>query len=219
MRRFFVLAYVELFSGGANLPGGPITELVGAADVVWNPQWAVIGVYAYHCAALSLLMAFALINLDGKRIPTRLILFSLLIGIVPSAFSPSFHNLYYSPHCFQQEEASTIWTRLPGILGHLAACALGSMVFGGLLSFLDRPTPARIFNLVVALSVAVFFLGREEAYTHMNSFFPFYTVVLIVVNSPRCIGLKYYCSFLVQVWIAFLLYLVLWQRFALLLTY
>ncbi len=54
---FFVLAYVELFSGGANLPGGPLTELTGAASVVWNPQWEIIGAYASHCLLFSLLTA------------------------------------------------------------------------------------------------------------------------------------------------------------------
>jgi leader peptidase (prepilin peptidase)/N-methyltransferase len=68
---FFVLAYVELFSGGANLSGGPITELRGAADIVWNPQWWVIGVYVFHCLLASVLITLSLLRLDGNIRRTR----------------------------------------------------------------------------------------------------------------------------------------------------
>ena len=77
---FFVLAYVELFSGGANLPGGPITEFTGAFDNVWVPQWRLIGVYVFHTALLSWLMSIALIAWDGQSIPLRLIMVGILLA-------------------------------------------------------------------------------------------------------------------------------------------
>ena len=69
---FFVLAYVELFSGGANLPDGPITELSGATDIVWQPQWEVIGIYAFHCFVLSVLMCLVLMDRDESFLPKRI---------------------------------------------------------------------------------------------------------------------------------------------------
>ena len=78
---FFILAYAELFSGGANLPGGPITEFTGAIGNVWDPQWSVIWLYVFHGILLSLLMSAVLIDLDGQRIPGRLIGFGMWIGI------------------------------------------------------------------------------------------------------------------------------------------
>ena len=44
---FFVLAYVELFTGGANLPGGPISRQSGALNVVESPM----GRYCDLCVA------------------------------------------------------------------------------------------------------------------------------------------------------------------------
>ncbi|MEE9601901.1 MAG: prepilin peptidase [Thermoguttaceae bacterium] len=79
---FFLLAYVELFSGGANLPGGPISDFTGAADIVWNPQWQVVGVYAYHCLLLSLLMCAMLIAQDEKELPRSLLIFAAVVGCV-----------------------------------------------------------------------------------------------------------------------------------------
>ena len=80
--RFFLLAYVELFSGGANLPGGPITEFIGATNNVWAPQWALIGVYAYHGLLLSLLMVVILCNRDDEVVPSPLIWFGVAASLL-----------------------------------------------------------------------------------------------------------------------------------------
>jgi len=86
---FFVLAYVELFSGGSNLRSGPITEFKGAFDNVWVPQWPLIGIYAYHGLLLSWLMSLALIRIDGQKIPRKLSLFGLAIaGVALSVGRP-----------------------------------------------------------------------------------------------------------------------------------
>jgi leader peptidase (prepilin peptidase)/N-methyltransferase len=79
---FFLLAYVELFSGGANLPGGPLIQLTGAADIVWNSQWPVIGAYAYHCLLLCLLMSVMLIARDEQPFPRSLLLFAVIVGCI-----------------------------------------------------------------------------------------------------------------------------------------
>ncbi|MDZ4656449.1 MAG: prepilin peptidase [Bythopirellula sp.] len=63
---FFALAFLELFRGGANLWGGPMTDLRGAMDIVWNPQWPAISQYAFHGLLVSVLMVFVLLRLDGN---------------------------------------------------------------------------------------------------------------------------------------------------------
>ncbi len=80
---FFVLAYVELFSGGANLPEGPLTEFTGALHNVWVPQWKLIGVYAYHGAVLSWIMSVVLIAIDGLKLPKLL----CLAGVALTAYA------------------------------------------------------------------------------------------------------------------------------------
>lgn len=78
---FFVWAYVELFSGGANLAGGPITEYTGALGNVWVPQWELIGIFAYHGLSLAWLVSLVLIVLDKQRIPLKLLLFGVLLSL------------------------------------------------------------------------------------------------------------------------------------------
>jgi leader peptidase (prepilin peptidase)/N-methyltransferase len=76
---FFTLAYVELFSGGGNIPGGPFLEAADSWNTVWNPNWTVLRIYIYHCTLLSLLMAMALIDQDRQRLPWRLAVIALTV--------------------------------------------------------------------------------------------------------------------------------------------
>ncbi len=82
---FFVLAYAELFSGGANLPGGPITEFTGAVNNFLVPNWPLIGVYAYHCTLLCLLMIIVLVDIDGYRVPLKIVFFGVLLAVICSS--------------------------------------------------------------------------------------------------------------------------------------
>lgn len=119
---FFILAYVELFSGGANLPGGPLTELTGAVDVVWNAQWPVILAYAYHCTLLSLLMCVVLCNRDGEATPKSLVWFGLVLAAAAVLLFPEMHPTWSTPGT-----PSPLGDR---VLGALLGYALGSMAGG-----------------------------------------------------------------------------------------
>jgi len=105
---FFLLAYVELFSGGANLPGGPISAFTGAADIVWNPQWPVIGVYLYHCFMFCSLMGMLLIHRDGKPVPRKLFAGALAVGIL----SPVVWRFLYPVPAFSQLAPENLLTPL-----------------------------------------------------------------------------------------------------------
>ena len=65
---FFVLAYVELFSGGANLPAA-LVDPPGALHAIVFPNWDLLILYSYHALLLSMLMAMGLIDQDGQPIP------------------------------------------------------------------------------------------------------------------------------------------------------
>ena len=88
---FFALAYGELFSAGKYLPGGPFASKSGSMDIVWNPQWNVIAIYAFHCALASVLMTLSLLRLDGNlsRIKFIVLFAATLLAwfAVPALFS------------------------------------------------------------------------------------------------------------------------------------
>ena len=78
---FVLLAYVEVFSGGANLVGGPLIEATGAWELISNPPWPLLEAYAFHVTLLSLLMAAALIALDDEIAPLSLIGFAVIVVV------------------------------------------------------------------------------------------------------------------------------------------
>jgi len=76
---FFLLAYLELFRGGATVFGEPLTDLRGAMDIVWIPQWGVIGQFVYHAILASVLMTLVLLRLDGNITRGQLIIWSIIL--------------------------------------------------------------------------------------------------------------------------------------------
>lgn len=68
---FLGLAHFELFSGGANLPGGPPMP-EGLTAVLWHVRPQMIGVFVYHATLVSLLLSTTLIVWDGFRPPRSL---------------------------------------------------------------------------------------------------------------------------------------------------
>lgn len=75
---FFVLAYAEIFTGAANLPG-PLAEPSGALHTVVFPDWRLLWLFAFHATLLSLLMAAGLIDQDKQPIPRRFVAFAVVI--------------------------------------------------------------------------------------------------------------------------------------------
>ncbi|MBX3425357.1 MAG: prepilin peptidase [Pirellulales bacterium] len=67
----FLLAYVELFSGGANLPGGPLADQSGALRTVWIPHGPLLATYGLHLLLMAALTTIVLFDLDQQSIPKR----------------------------------------------------------------------------------------------------------------------------------------------------
>jgi len=71
---FFTLAVVELFSGGRNLPIRPPNHYFGVEWIVFDPQWDLIRLYAWHCWALCVLLSWAFMWYDRQRVPASYVL-------------------------------------------------------------------------------------------------------------------------------------------------
>jgi leader peptidase (prepilin peptidase)/N-methyltransferase len=76
---FFALAYLVLFSGGRGL-----SENRGAAQVVWNPDWPIIGLYVFHCLLTSVAMVLLLMRLDKNISTARLVIgIAIIVALWP----------------------------------------------------------------------------------------------------------------------------------------
>jgi len=201
---FFILAYVELFSGGANIPNGPFTNATGAWHVVWNPNWTVLCFYIYQCTLLSLLMAMALIDQDKQRIPWRMIVIGLAIV---TYCSWSWRHLYRErtriiriPEVKAQVDAllGVIWGASPWI------AAMGAIYLRGK----TTATPP-LRSLAMASAVVGGFLGL-----HAIIRITVLTLVGWLVARIRRPASGMRLSPLVILWFATLFHLAFWKQLA-----
>jgi prepilin signal peptidase PulO-like enzyme (type II secretory pathway) len=122
---FLSLFFAELASGGRSLPIRPPNRLPG---VMWNvitPQLDLLGLYAYHCCMLSVLVVCSLLGLDRVPIPKRLIVFSCLVGIGCPLVWPQLSVVPWHPTASLSSDA---WNRL--------ATPLAGLGFGVCLGYL-----------------------------------------------------------------------------------
>ena len=87
---FLLLAWVEVFSDGANLPGGFLA-------VTDRHHMIMIALIAYHGVLLCSLLSWALIALDRQALPKRFV--GLVVGwgfAVPAAW-PAVHPVSWTP--------------------------------------------------------------------------------------------------------------------------
>ena len=86
---FLLLYFVELISGGANLPVRPINHYRGVLWIIMYAKWDLIGLYLYHSFLFASLLVFTLMAIDRNRIPRRLLVFCFVIAISAPLLFPS----------------------------------------------------------------------------------------------------------------------------------
>jgi leader peptidase (prepilin peptidase)/N-methyltransferase len=200
---FFTLAYVELFSGGSNLPGRPPAELTGALHTVWFPDWSIIRVYAYHVALLCVLMAMALIDQDRRRIPMRLVLFALAIIAVSSYL---WWDLY-------PERTRTVrikqWKAPLDALGGLAWAAVPLATAATILHRRgSAAAAAALLRLAIGLGTVGGFLGLRAVVRVAMIWAPCVLISRLAPSHGAKLGR------LTWLWIATLVQIVFWKQLA-----
>lgn len=86
------LYFHELASGGANLPGRePDFRHGGLLRIMPDPRADLVGLYLYHGSMLCILLAWGLIAHDGRRLPTRSIVGTLLLAALLAIAFPALH--------------------------------------------------------------------------------------------------------------------------------
>jgi leader peptidase (prepilin peptidase)/N-methyltransferase len=78
---FWGLLMVEVVSGGRNLPLRQPAFHRGVVWTVWSLDWGLLGIYAYHCLLVCLLVCLGLIRWDRMQAPRRLLAIGLAAGL------------------------------------------------------------------------------------------------------------------------------------------
>jgi leader peptidase (prepilin peptidase)/N-methyltransferase len=202
---FLALAYAELFTAGANLPGGPFAEATSAWETVWKPEWTIIRIYAYHALLLSALMAMALIDQDRERIPKKLPLTAIVFALVCAW---QWRHLYF--------ERAPGFIRIPEIKAPVdtllgAAWAVSPWVIAASYARLRRQQQpsVRITNLAWAAAVVGAFVGLR-AMVRISALWLVLFALHYLFKTRGRTGL----SPLLALWLATALHLLLWKQLA-----
>jgi prepilin signal peptidase PulO-like enzyme (type II secretory pathway) len=87
---FALLGTAELIGCGANLPSGVLADGVSALPAGYT-LYEAGGIYLYHLVLLCTLLAAALIEHDRQRVPWRLAIFALVVGVLAPLVWPHLH--------------------------------------------------------------------------------------------------------------------------------
>lgn len=86
---FLVLAILELFLAGENLPADYGRLRLSVSWLVHHFPWDLVAVYLYHSTLLCILLSWTLIKFDGHMLPKFYILLAMVVGLAVPAMNPS----------------------------------------------------------------------------------------------------------------------------------
>ncbi|QDT47022.1 Leader peptidase PppA [Symmachiella dynata] len=145
---FLMLAFVELLSGGANLPGHTLVDTSVSPLAALNVE--LIGIYFTHCFLASALLCCVLIAADGHALPKSLVIPTIAVGL----FSP-----------FRADASLPLPSNWPA--ADVTQASLG-LVVGGLLGACigiaeryDTDGKKRQCNLAIVLAIIGGYLGWD----------------------------------------------------------
>lgn len=129
---FLLFYFVELLSGGRNLPAPwiPYTH-TGVVFIIMYTKWDLLRLYLFHCLLSVTLLTWALIRYDRQRVPWTTYLSVFLPILVLVAIWPDLMVVPWMP------EAGASWD--PSIADALFAAAIGGcagLIMGALASWL-----------------------------------------------------------------------------------
>lgn len=149
---FVLLGVVEGLSGGINLPLRP--EPVSGGLLLLPPSaLELAGIVAYHLLVISTLIAAAGIEYDGHRVPLRLAVPALAVGLLAPAVWPHLHPVPAWPGLLGEEGGS-----LAGLGDAATGLAAGLIV--GLAAWPVIGLP-RAFGFLLACGCAGLYLGWQ----------------------------------------------------------
>ena len=164
---FLVLYFVELISGGANLPVRPINQYRGVLWIIMYAKWDLIGLYLFHCFLFSSLLVFTMISIDGNRIPRRLLVFCFGVAIIAPILVANLTLIPVLPS--SMFAVSTIFGR---VVHEIAGAVTGTMAGAIIIRLIKNSSVSTGLQttLVPAMSLIGIVLGWQAVLAIANMF-------------------------------------------------
>ena len=119
---FLILYFVELLSGGQNIPERLPNFHRGITWILLFPKWDLIGLYFYHGLGLSILISFMLIDIDRQRISLLAKTGIAALLLIPGVVCPDLLPIPFI-------DSAQRWAISPWLLGVLQ-CSIGGVLAG-----------------------------------------------------------------------------------------
>lgn len=145
---FLTVGAAEWFTFGGNLPQRPVREANETVFAMLSAGES-LGLFVYHLLLLSTLLAAALIQYDGRRLPLRLFLPAILVGAVAPVVWPHLHPV---------PAVGGLPEPMAAVLDGVAGAIVG-LLLGHAARLIIGPRDRR--ELPLGLAVAGIFLGWQ----------------------------------------------------------
>jgi leader peptidase (prepilin peptidase)/N-methyltransferase len=128
--QFVILFFVELISGGTNLPVRQPDFYAGVVWTVWYLKYPdLIQLYFFHCLLLYLSLALLLLAVDRQFPPRRLIMLGVLAGLVWLAIEPQLHPTLGLSRWNMPQRSPQRWAAIwSGLLGMASGAGMGTVL-------------------------------------------------------------------------------------------
>lgn len=135
---FLLLYFVELISGGTNLPGRTPNGYAGVLWILFYTRWDLVALYAFHCFVFCALFSWAMIRRDGHRVPLKSVAITLTIAISCVLLQPPL-----LPWAYSAKPTSTITYSLQVAATSMIVGAIAAVVLQVALMSTNKfwPTP------------------------------------------------------------------------------
>jgi len=129
---FLLLFFVELISGGANLPVRVPNRMTGVQWTVFEPQWDLFALFLDHCFLVCSLFSWAMIRRDGHDVPRKTVMTILGIAFIAPLLLP--HLLPWpwwqgSDRLLLHPSLTAAWTSAIGMICGVIAASVLSIDF------------------------------------------------------------------------------------------
>ena len=170
---FLLVFFVELQTGGTNLPWDQPSEGTGILRAVLAVNWQLVGIYSYHMMLFAMLLTWTLMVFDRSRIPLKTIVFAWLLGLAIPCFFPAAHPLP-STNLPTPTDNETRWFFPQSMLTSSIGWVAGLLMGWGSQVILSRRVKSQESALGTALCLATvgLFMGWQFAILVMAGFGP-----------------------------------------------
>lgn len=218
---FLLIAFFEILTGGSNLPFQQPSQSQGFEYLLFDPQWNLIQIAAYHLALICLLFTISLIRSERLQIPRSVFYWGLGIGVGLPLIWPDMTLIAWNIDTDQLIEIARASSTqfITFAYGLIAGSACGLLCSWATLNSKrmldDRVHQSTIEQLncvddtIAAMALVGIFLGWQAALS-VTLFFLFIQAVLLVSTKGNRTSAVTPSA---AVFVATLLHLITWQGF------